>query len=190
MKDSLQLSLEESRVVRGHEIKRLKLGEFLRVFGEIGALAAEIMTTRIQNGESAEAAKTGRIPRLSEQMVHVACELMLMDEAKIMDDPQIGLDGFYEILAAWIEMNGVDRFWGGGTNTKRRTRQDKDKIPPTEFWLQRLIMQAQSLGIGKRQLLEDYYFDEINILLEEWNILHGAECEWEEEVSPQAFLSM
>lgn len=31
------------------------------------------------------------------------------------------------------------------------------------------------MGIGKRELLDDYYMDEFIILAEEWSILNGAE---------------
>lgn len=52
-------------------------------------------------------------------------------------------------------------------------------------------MQARSIGIGKRELLEDYYPDELDVLFEEWAIMHGADERVEEEtVSPAAFLSM
>lgn len=49
------------------------------------------------------------------------------------------------------------------------------KLPATKWWLQRLIAQAQKMGIGKRELLDDYYLEEFMIICEEWSILHGAE---------------
>ena len=56
-----------------------------------------------------------------------------------------------------------------------------------ERWLQRLIAGGLSIGVGKRELLEDYYFDEIGAVIEEWNALHGA-GEEEEEVDGMTFL--
>ena len=43
------------------------------------------------------------------------------------------------------------------------------------------------LGISKRELLEDYYMDEIGLVLAAWNRRHGYE-DTEEEVDPDAFL--
>lgn len=47
------------------------------------------------------------------------------------------------------------------------------------------------MGIGKRELLEDYYLDEFLAVCEEWALLGGAE--WEEELvtdDPEAFFTM
>lgn len=42
-------------------------------------------------------------------------------------------------------------------------------------------MAALSLGIGKRELLEDYYMDEIGAVFEEWNRMHDPDREQEPE---------
>jgi len=42
------------------------------------------------------------------------------------------------------------------------------------------------MGIGKRQLLEDYYFDEIGEIIHQWNALHHGE-EGEDEVDAMTF---
>lgn len=177
-KNTIQLSLEKSRMVRGHELKRLKLGAFLKAIDEIDMLASGIIAAWIRS--------EGGIPALSVETLQLACKLMDIDPTEISGDPQERIIGIYEMLNEWIDLNGVDQFWKGNT----RTTHDGDKLPPTEFWVQRLIMQAQSIGIGKQDLMEHYYFDEINVLLDMWNRLHSADYEWEEEVSPQAFLSM
>lgn len=51
-------------------------------------------------------------------------------------------------------------------------------------------MQARSIGIGKRELLEDYYPDELDVLFEEWGVLNGVERVEEARVSPAEFLGM
>lgn len=43
------------------------------------------------------------------------------------------------------------------------------------------------MGIGKRELLEDYYYDELQTLIEEWNALHRAD-DVAETTDPLAFL--
>jgi len=52
-----------------------------------------------------------------------------------------------------------------------------------------LIVQARTLGIGKRELLEEYYPDELPVLFEAWNELHGGKQE-PERVDVMEFLNM
>lgn len=54
-------------------------------------------------------------------------------------------------------------------------------------WLQRLIASALGMGIGKRELLEEYYPTEIAAIVEEWKDLHGV-GEKEEQVDGMTFL--
>lgn len=42
----------------------------------------------------------------------------------------------------------------------------------TDYWLQRSIAIAQTIGVNKKQLLEDYYFDEFIAMLDEYNEIH------------------
>lgn len=56
-----------------------------------------------------------------------------------------------------------------------------------ENWLQGLIASALMMGISKRELLEDYYLDEILEIMKEWNRLHGAESSEPEPLDALAF---
>lgn len=58
----------------------------------------------------------------------------------------------------------------------------------SEHWFQGLIAAALSIGISKRELLNDYYMDEIGPVFEEWNRLHDPDREETEEVDPMTFL--
>lgn len=53
-------------------------------------------------------------------------------------------------------------------------------------------MQAQTIGIGKRQLLEDYYPDELEALFEEYGIITHASTDkdTEEEVDLLTFFGV
>ena len=51
-----------------------------------------------------------------------------------------------------------------------------------------MIACGLSMGIGKRELLEDYYWNELGAVFEEWSALHGASDDEEEHVSAEAFL--
>jgi hypothetical protein len=52
-----------------------------------------------------------------------------------------------------------------------------------EYWLQKLIVSGLKIGISKRELLNDYYLDEIGEIIFEWNEMHktdNSESETEE----------
>lgn len=55
--------------------------------------------------------------------------------------------------------------------------------------MQRLIAQALSIGIGKKELMEDYYPGELASIIAEWNVIHCPEdAEEEKEVGIEEFL--
>lgn len=56
-----------------------------------------------------------------------------------------------------------------------------------ESWLQRLIASALMMGIGKRELMEDYYLSEISAVIEAWNELHRPDTGQEEDVGAMDF---
>lgn len=49
---------------------------------------------------------------------------------------------------------------------------NKEKLAHTEYWLQRWIAIAQSIGIDKNTLFCEYYFDEFLAMLDEYNDMH------------------
>ena len=55
-------------------------------------------------------------------------------------------------------------------------------------WFQGLIAAALSIGISKRELLNDYYMEEIGLIFEEWNRLHDPNREETEEMEAADFL--
>ena len=57
-------------------------------------------------------------------------------------------------------------------------------------WFQRLIIQALAIGIGKRELMEDYYPDELDAIFTAWCALHGQEKEEAREVDVMEFLNL
>lgn len=42
-------------------------------------------------------------------------------------------------------------------------------------WFQELIVCARHIGISKRELLEDYYYDEIPLIFKKYNDLHNPD---------------
>ena len=124
MKNSAALSLPAGETVRGYEIRRLPLGEYLRMIEVLrqitGALAASLfpgmdivqtlaslknmdvgmlsdLMVRAMDAIPAEAVK------LLSVMTGVSCQ-------QLLDDPAIGLDGALEMLEAFWRLNGVGHF--------------------------------------------------------------------------------
>jgi hypothetical protein len=51
---------------------------------------------------------------------------------------------------------------------------DKSQTARADFWLQKWIAIAESIGISKCALLEDYYFDEFLSVLDAHNEMHSV----------------
>ena len=54
-------------------------------------------------------------------------------------------------------------------------------------WLQRTIAICIKIGISKKEFLEDYYIDEIPIIMQEYAQLNKVEGKDEEEVEAEDF---
>jgi hypothetical protein len=57
----------------------------------------------------------------------------------------------------------------------------KEKVEENEFWLQDLIVAGLAIGISKKELLEDYYWDEIPLIFEAYSRLHDTKKKEEVE---------
>lgn len=44
-----------------------------------------------------------------------------------------------------------------------------------EYWLQRWLAIARSVGIGKHELLEEYYYDEFIAMMDAYNDMHNID---------------
>lgn len=51
----------------------------------------------------------------------------------------------------------------------------------TKYWLQKWIAVGESIGIGKKNLLNDYYFDEFLAVIDAYNDMHTINRENEKE---------
>lgn len=54
-------------------------------------------------------------------------------------------------------------------------------------WLQRIIATCTKIGISKKELMEDYYPNEIALVMQEYAELNKVESTDEEEVSADEF---
>lgn len=123
-KTSVQLSLEKSRTVRGYEIRRLPLGRYLEVVEETKALPARLMEacypgkTAMQVLEELKTIDTDGVTALFTRLMtampgtaaHLLSVLTGIDEEKLLNDEDVGLDGAAELLEAFLEINRIENF--------------------------------------------------------------------------------
>ena len=76
--------------------------------------------------------------------------------------------GYYQRI---LENQRAERFF------QERVGADKEKAADTKYWLQRWIAIAESIGIGKKELLEDYYLDEFLAVMDAYAQMHKIERE-------------
>ena len=192
---SVELSLPAARTVRGYEIGRMPIGRFLRAARRIDGVPEEVLARLFPDAEDAVRAlasldRAGLIALcaravtvLPDEAVTVFAELAGLDEKALRDDPNVGLDGLLEMIEAWMEVNNLENLYRGRAGAVAAGARGADGQ-----WLQRLIAMGLSLGIGKRELMEDYYLDEIGAVAEAWNALRRPPAEdAEEAVTPEAF---
>lgn len=68
-----------------------------------------------------------------------------------------------------LENERAERFF------QERVGVNKEKAADTKYWLQRWIAIAESVGIGKKELLEDYYLDEFLAVMDAYSDMHKVE---------------
>lgn len=123
-KSSLPLSVRKGEMVRGYEVRRLPLGEYLTALDALreapaalmracfpGEDASQVLTRLSHIGpdgltkllERAMAVVPGEAVRLLSLLTGVSQEALLRD-------PDIGLDGLAEMLEAFWRLNGLENF--------------------------------------------------------------------------------
>lgn len=121
---SIKKSLPPVRKVRGYTIRRMPLGAFLAALETVQELPGELMN-RLFPGQSLpeifSALKSCDSDVLSQLLlrlftvapallIELAAELTGIDEDTLRDDPALGVEGFGELVAAWMEVNGIENF--------------------------------------------------------------------------------
>lgn len=123
-KNTIALSLEKNRTVRGYEINRLPLGAFLEAVELIKEAPLEILTKLFPEQEPMQALKAlsnldtdsfrgvliGALTEIPAYAVKVISKLLAIPEEKLLGDPAIGLDGIAEMLNVWLEVNNIENF--------------------------------------------------------------------------------
>lgn len=123
-KNTASLSLPKAKQVRGYEVKRLALGGYLSAIQLLQDLPGDLLSACFP-GESLGVILE-RFKKVDEALLQtilgnamltapkhilrVAAELTGIEEEKLLEDPEIGLDGLMEILTAWVEVNRLGDF--------------------------------------------------------------------------------
>jgi len=123
--DVSELSIGSSVTLYGYEIKKLPIGAYLRALGKISG-AKEELAERIFDGltltEAIGKLNTMKGSELADFLVYFVetapkaalefvCELLGIDAEKIKEDEKVGLTGIFEIVDAFIEVNGLKKFY-------------------------------------------------------------------------------
>ena len=79
-----------------------------------------------------------------------------------------------DLLIAFYEVNDLSDFF--------RQRAPAEKSGRTEFWFQRWLAIGKSIGLSKSEMLNDYYFDELLAMFDEYGDINDPTRERVEEV--------
>ena len=121
-RDAVALSLPRERTVRGYLIRRMPIGQFLTALqalrdapGELldallPGLTPQTLPGRLKalSAQELKAAATRLLTTLPAYGVRLIAGLIGVEEADLLRDELIGLDGLAEMLEAWAELNGLE----------------------------------------------------------------------------------
>lgn len=135
-KNSVDLSLPKARKVRGYEIGRMPIGQFLNAARRLNDLPADLLRALFPDAADAVKALTAldrnglmelcmrALTVLPQQAVTLFAELSGLDEQALLTDPAVGLDGLLEMIEAWTEVNGLENFITRARTLLRRARAE------------------------------------------------------------------
>ena len=123
-KNSAALSVKCSETVRGYEVRRLPLGEYLRVMEALREAPENVMRVCVPNMDVMQ--MLGRLSGIDAkgltEMVFRAMDVVPDEAIRLLSlltgipadalyaDPAIGLDGMAELLEAFWRLNGMENF--------------------------------------------------------------------------------
>lgn len=140
--DKSDLSLGKVEKVCGYEIKKMPIAPYLSAIQKLENLPADFMEkcfpgmnlqeildnlTRIdQNGLSTLA--TNALMATPTYIIGLVADLTGIDKDKLLNDENIGLDGFIDIINAFIEVNRLGEFIHGAHALKAKLKKITTKI--------------------------------------------------------------
>lgn len=123
-KGSVALSTKSGEMVRGYEVRRLPLGEYLRALDALKETPRTLLNACFPGEDAAQAlAHLSHIDAdMLEQLliramtvvpgeaVRLVSALTGVSEEALLTDPEIGLDGAAEMIEAFWRINGLSNF--------------------------------------------------------------------------------
>ena len=135
-RDTVSLALPPEKTVRGHKIRKLPLGAYLRAMQALCELPDTLLAALFP-GEDASAA-LGHLRRLTPDtaapllakalavapgpLLRALSLLCDIEEKTLLADPDIGADGLIELVQAVIEVNDLANFLQAARATLARLR--------------------------------------------------------------------
>lgn len=122
MKNTIDRSIPQARKVRGYLIQRMPIGRFLAAVRELSDLPMTLARALFPDADSAleklktltradlETMATRAFTVLPAEAVRVFSAVSDIPEEKLLNDPNVGLDGLCEMADAWLEVNGIENF--------------------------------------------------------------------------------
>ena len=125
--NTIGMSLKKEKTIRGYVVKKEPLGTFLRAIEIIqnspndfmeaifpGKSLKEVLgTLKVVDDNTLLAIMGGALGTAPAMIIKLFAELSGIPEERLLEDPEIGPDGFIELLKAWIEINGIAVFTQG-----------------------------------------------------------------------------
>lgn len=139
MKTSVQLSVEKGKIVRGYEVKRLPLGDYLRALDAVKKMPERVLAACFPEMEPDAVLQA--LKKIDKAMLNVLFMRMMevvpgeaiallsvltgVPEEALRSDPAIGLDGAAEMLEAFMEINGIENFMHAAERIAAKVKQMK-----------------------------------------------------------------
>lgn len=140
-KNSAALSVKCSETVRGYEVKRLPLGEYLRVMEAVREMPERVMKICFPQMDAMQMLgklRTIDAQGLTEMMLR-ALEVVPDEGIRLLSlltgipadalyaDPVIGLDGAAEMIEAFWRLNGIENFIRAAERMAARLQAIREK---------------------------------------------------------------
>jgi len=123
-KNTVRLSIPKTKDVRGYTLKKMPLGPMLDAIEGLQELPGDLFKVcfpGMDAGEMLKQLKTFDADMLTmmlgnaltiapKHIVKIFAKLSGIPDEQLLEDPEIGFDGLAEMMAAWLEVNGIENF--------------------------------------------------------------------------------
>ena len=123
-RDAVSLSLPREKTIRGYTIRRMPIGQLLTALQTLRELPGEMLELllpgltpqtmlsrfKVLTAQEMKEMAVRMLTVLPAYGVRLLAHLIGMEEADLLRDELIGLDGLMEMLDGWMELNGIENF--------------------------------------------------------------------------------